>query len=70
MEENKELIITIITIVSGTFSIISSLFNWDFFFESRKAEFFIKIFGRNGSRIFYTLLGFLLFFLAYKINAK
>jgi len=70
MEENKELIVIIISIGGGAFTILASIFNWDFFFENRKAKFFIKIFGRKGSRVFYFLLGLMLFFLAYKIITK
>lgn len=70
MEENKDFIGLIILVGAGVFSILASIFNWDFFFENRKAEFFIKIFGRQGSRIFYIVLGLLLFFLAYKTTLK
>jgi len=70
MEENKELIAIIISIGGGAFAILASIFNWDFFFENRKARIFMKIFGRKGSRIFYSILGLLLFFLAYKMITK
>jgi small neutral amino acid transporter SnatA (MarC family) len=70
MEENKELIAIIISIGGGVFAILASIFDWDFFFENRKAKFFMKILGRKGSRIFYFLLGLILFFLAYKIITK
>ena len=70
MEENKELIAIVISIGGGAFSILASIFDWDFFFENRKAKFFMKIFGRKGSRIFYSLLGLMLFFLAYKMISK
>jgi len=70
MEENKELIAIIISIGGGAFAILASIFNWDFFFENKKARIFMKIFGRNGSRIFYSILGLLLFFLAYKMITK
>lgn len=70
MEENKELIAIIISIGAGAFAILASIFNWNFFFENKKAKLFMKIFGRNGSRIFYSILGLLLFFLAYKMITK
>ncbi|WP_033961439.1 immunity 17 family protein [Psychroserpens jangbogonensis] len=70
MEDNKELIALIISIGAGAFSIIASILNWDFFFENRKAEFLVNILGRNGSRIFYAILGLFLFFIAYKISSK
>jgi hypothetical protein len=68
--ENKDIFVVILTIVAGGFSILASVFNWDFFFENRKAKFFVSILGRNGSRIFYSALGVLLFFLAYKMQTK
>ncbi len=45
----------------GVFSIIASIINWDAFFNSSKAGIFLKLFGRNGSRIFYFLLGTTIF---------
>lgn len=45
---------------AGVFSIISSIFNFDFYFESRKARFFVGVLGRNGARVFYGILGLLL----------
>ena len=39
------------------FPIAAAYFNWDFFFNNRKAWLVVKIFGRNGARIFYGLLG-------------
>jgi small neutral amino acid transporter SnatA (MarC family) len=67
MQENRELIVIIISLVGGVFSILASIFNWDFFFENRKAAFFMKIFGRKGCRIFYTFFGIGLIFLGIKI---
>ena len=67
MEENNDLLPMIILIGAGAFSILASIFNWDFFFENRKARIFVNLFGRKGSRIFYSVLGLLLFFFAYKM---
>jgi len=47
----------LILIAAGLFSAVGGLFNWDWFMEARKAEFFVKRFGRNGARIFYGALG-------------
>ena len=41
----------------GLFPIVASIADWNFFFESRKAKFFVKAFGRNGARLFYGILG-------------
>ena len=51
----------IIFIAIGLFAIIASLTNWNFFFDHRKAQIFIKLFGRKGARIFYVILGFGIF---------
>jgi len=50
-------LVTIIAILLGVFSIVASILNWDFYFEHRKARSFVKLFGRNGARVFYVLLG-------------
>jgi small neutral amino acid transporter SnatA (MarC family) len=68
--ETKELLVTFLSVGAGVFSVLASILNWDFFFESRKAQTFIKLFGRNGARIFYIILGLFLFFIAYKIQTK
>ncbi len=41
----------------GIFAIVGSVMNWSWFMESRKAAFFVKILGRNGTRIFYGAIG-------------
>ena len=49
--------IGLILVAGGLFSICGAAFDWDFFINSRKARFFVTIFGRTGARIFYGLLG-------------
>ncbi len=68
MNENKELFMAILMNGIGAFVLLASIFNWNFFFENRKARLFMKLFGRTGARIFYGLLAIVLFLLAYKIN--
>jgi hypothetical protein len=63
----KEIFVLILCFGGGILTIAASIFNWDFFFEDRKAYIFVKIFGRQGARIFYSLLGLALFFCGYKI---
>lgn len=70
IEENKEFIGVIFSACAGAFAIIASIFNWDFFFESRKARFMTSIIGRDGSRIFYAAVGIFLFYLAYKMSTQ
>ncbi|MEQ8221569.1 MAG: immunity 17 family protein [Candidatus Eremiobacterota bacterium] len=59
MSEN--VIIGILIILSGLFSLISSIKNWEFFFSHTRARFLVRILGRTGARIFYGLLGSALF---------
>ncbi|MBI3134314.1 MAG: hypothetical protein HYZ14_06510 [Bacteroidetes bacterium] len=63
----KEIFVTILCIGGGIFVILASTYNWNFFFENRKARIFLALFGRTGARIFYIIVGFFLFFCAYKI---
>lgn len=41
----------------GLFPMAAAWFDWNFFMESRKARFMVRIMGRNGARGFYFLLG-------------
>ena len=41
----------------GVFSVCAGLFNWEWFMNARKARFVVRVFGTNGARIFYGLLG-------------
>lgn len=50
----------IIILLSGLFCIVASFKDWDFFFESRKAKWVVKIFKRKGARIFYGIMGLVL----------
>lgn len=47
--------------------ILASIFNWDWFFNNRRAYIFVKIFGRNGARIFYVILAFVLIYLGFQM---
>lgn len=44
-------------VAAGIFSICGAVFDWNFFINSRKAQFFVSTFGRKGARIFYGILG-------------
>ncbi|MFK7800298.1 MAG: immunity 17 family protein [Anaerolineae bacterium] len=46
-----------IFMVIGLFTIAGALFDWDWFMLSRRARWLVGIFGRDGARIFYALLG-------------
>jgi hypothetical protein len=47
----------LIIVAMGIFSICGAAFDWDWFINHRKAQFFVAIFGRNGARVFYGILG-------------
>lgn len=47
----------ILVILMGLFCLAACFFNWNFFFNSRKAYWIVKIFGRTGARCFYALVG-------------
>ena len=58
---NESLIYSILFMAIGLFAIIGSVTNWDYFLNHRKAQLFIKLLGRQGTRIFYVILGLGLF---------
>ena len=49
--------IGLIFVAGGAFSILGAICNWEWFMNARKAKFIVKVFTRNGARIFYGLLG-------------
>ncbi len=53
----SNVLITLIVIAVGGFSLAGSLQNWDWFFNNRRARIMVSILGRNGARIFYGILG-------------
>lgn len=53
----SEYFILFVFIALGAFSIVASVFNMDWYFETSGADMFVRRFGRKGARIFYILLG-------------
>lgn len=53
----SEYFILVIFIALGLFSLIAAILNIDWYFKTSGAATFIKLFGRQGARIFYGLLG-------------
>ncbi len=45
----------------GAFAIICAIGDWDWFMTARKARFMVKLLTRNGTRVFYALLGTAIF---------
>ncbi len=57
---NANWIFSGIFLLTGLFSLIASILNWDFFFNARRSKWLVNIIGRNGARIFYGILGIVL----------
>ncbi len=55
-----DLFINILFIVVGVFILIVSIMNWDWYFDSTKAQRLIRLIGRTGTRIFYGIISLLL----------
>ena len=53
-------VVQAIFLLAGTISLLSSLFNWEWFFTADNAKFAVKRFGRNGARWIYGIIGLLL----------
>jgi hypothetical protein len=47
----------LLLVAAGIFCVCGAVLNWDFFMNNSRAWLFVKIFGRNGARFFYVLLG-------------
>ncbi len=60
----------VIFVLVGAFSLLSSVKNFDWFFNNSKAKSFVKIFGRNGARIFYSILGIFMIILGLVLGFK
>ena len=44
-------------VLAGLFTIVCAAGDYDWFMNHRKARLFVGIFGRNGARAFYVVLG-------------
>ena len=47
----------VVFIVSGLFSLVASIKDWNFFFGSVKTRLLVSIIGRNGTRVIFGILG-------------
>ena len=45
---------------AGVFSIAGAVKDWDWFMNNRRAALFVSLFGRQGARVFYGVLGVVL----------
>jgi len=50
----------VLILMWGLFSIFCAVRDYDWFMVNSKAWVFVKIFGRNGARVFYVILGIFL----------
>jgi len=50
-------LIALFLLAAGVFSILGAALNWNFLLNSRRARLFMRLFGHNGTRIVYLLLG-------------
>jgi hypothetical protein len=53
---------------AGVFTIAAAILDWDWFFKSSKARFFVDALGRNGARMFYGVLGVVILFLGSRLG--
>jgi hypothetical protein len=54
------LIYGIVILIAGLFSIVCAAFDFDWFMNNPRASIFVKMFKRNGARVFYIVLGIVL----------
>ncbi|MEO7477708.1 MAG: immunity 17 family protein [Lysobacteraceae bacterium] len=47
----------LIAIFAGAFCIVAAFLDWDWFFNNWRARLFVNLFGRNGARVVYALMG-------------
>lgn len=52
-----------IFVLVGILSVVASIMNWDWFFTSHNARFFVNQFGRQWARVCYAVLGGLMIFI-------
>ena len=52
----------VLIIAAGLFTITGAGMDWNWFMMNSRARLFVWLFGRNGARIFYILLGLFIAF--------
>jgi len=57
--DTQNIVLASILFASGVFTIWAAAADWDWFMNSRRALIFVKLFGRNGARVAYVLIGVL-----------
>ncbi|MCK6074851.1 Imm17 family immunity protein [Paenibacillus silvae] len=55
--QDQPLLIALLAIAAGIFSLLGGINNWDWFMKSFRAGLFVKTIGRQGARVVYVVLG-------------
>ncbi len=61
---DKETFTQILFMAAGIFSILGAYFEWNFFYKNRKVQRIIRLFGPSGAKIFYIVIGIIIFSIA------
>ncbi|QLG42218.1 immunity 17 family protein [Paenibacillus sp. E222] len=58
--QDQPVLIALLAIAAGIFSLLGGINNWDWFMKSFRAGLFVKTIGRQGARVVYGLFGIVL----------
>ncbi|SEM88723.1 MULTISPECIES: immunity 17 family protein [unclassified Paenibacillus] len=58
--QDQPILIALLAIAAGIFSLLGGINNWDWFMKSFRAGLFVKTIGRQGARVVYGLFGIVL----------
>lgn len=58
--QDQPVLIALLAIAAGIFSLLGGINNWDWFMRSFRAGLFVKTIGRQGARVVYGILGIVL----------
>ncbi len=53
----KQQVTALLTIAIGLFAGVAAAMDWKWYMNHRKAQLFVKMFGYQGARVFYMILG-------------
>ena len=59
---------SLLAVFAGLFAIVGAVMDWDWFMNNGWARPFVKLFGRQGARAFYVVLGLFLCGLAFFVT--
>ncbi|PWW45280.1 MULTISPECIES: immunity 17 family protein [Paenibacillus] len=58
--QDQPILIALLAITAGIFSLLGGINNWDWFMKSFRAGLFVKTIGRQAARVVYGLFGIVL----------